>query len=308
MRVNVNGGHSRLTPGAGGYLDEVDCDRAVKDALISELRARGHEVSDSTSDASGQGRILREQAEMANSAGAELAVSIHLNSGGGTGTEVWYYGGSGEGERYASAISSRLASALGIPDRGAKASTGLYWLRKTRMTAVLVEVCFVDSEADRDAWGRTPVSSMAAAIADGIVGGGTSAVASGGTAVHQSSGGGGGNDSGALDVDGLWGPATTRALQRHFGTPCDGVVSSQGASYRGIVKAAAGGWEWTHDAHGSTVMRAIQSAVGAGADGLIGPNTINDLEEHYGVTPDGVLSRPSETVKRMQRALNDGSF
>lgn len=302
MRIDVNGGHSRLTPGAGGLLDEVDCDRAVKDALISELRARGHEVSDSTSDSLGQGRILAEQASSANASGAELAVSIHLNSGGGTGTEVWYYTGSDSGERCASAISSRLASALGIPDRGAKASTGLYWLRRTRMTAVLVEVCFVDREEDAAAWHRTPVSAMAAAIADGIVGGGT-AVQAPGSAPASSDG-----SSGGLDVDGLWGPATTRALQRHFGTPCDGVVSSQGASYRGIVRAAAGGWEWTSDAHGSVVMRAVQSAVGADADGLIGPNTINAVEAHYGVTPDGVLSRPSETVKRMQRALNDGSF
>lgn len=300
MRVNVNGGHSRLTPGAGGLLDEVDCDRAVKDALIAELRARGHDVSDSTSDSSGQGRILAEQASKANASGAELAVSIHLNSGGGTGTEVWYYTGSDSGERCASAISSRLASALGIPDRGAKASTGLYWLRRTRMTAVLVEVCFVDREEDAAAWHRTPVSAMAAAIADGIVGGGTAAQTS--APATASSGGSG------LDVDGLWGPATTRALQRHFGTPCDGVVSSQGVSYRRLVAAAAGGWEWTSDAHGSVVMRAVQSAVGADVDGLVGPKTIDAIESHYGVTPDGVLSRPSETVRRMQRALNDGAF
>ena len=46
MKIAVNGGHTPTSPGAGMYLDEVACDRAIKDALVAELRARGHEVAD----------------------------------------------------------------------------------------------------------------------------------------------------------------------------------------------------------------------------------------------------------------------
>ena len=33
MKITVNGGHTPTSPGARKYLDEVKCDRAVKDAL-----------------------------------------------------------------------------------------------------------------------------------------------------------------------------------------------------------------------------------------------------------------------------------
>ena len=45
--------------------------------------------------------------------------------------------------------------------------------------------------------------------------------------------------SGGIVVDGLWGEGTTLALQKHFGTPADGIVSSQEVANRGILKACA---------------------------------------------------------------------
>lgn len=111
-----------------------------------------------------------------------------------------------------------------------------------------------------------------------------------------------------IAVDGYWGQETTRALQKHFGTPCDGVVSSQYAGNRPILKACTGGFEWVSPAHGSMVVRAMQRAIGAGADGVIGRETVNALERHFGIPQDGHLSAPSNTVKRMQEALNAGRF
>lgn len=171
MKINVNGGHTPTAPGASGYLDELACDRAIKNELIRILRERGHDVSDSTSpDDKGANADLSYQASTANASGAELAVSIHLNAGGGTGTEVWYYPGSAEGANYASAVSSRVASALGLRDRGPKSSDGLYWLRSTSMTAILVEVCFVDTWADKVAYDAIGATGVATAIANAIVG------------------------------------------------------------------------------------------------------------------------------------------
>ena len=119
---------------------------------------------------------------------------------------------------------------------------------------------------------------------------------------------GGGGGGGGLNVDGYWGSATTRRLQEVLGTTADGVVSSQAASWKSKNPGLASGWEWVSDAQasGSPVIKALQSKVGAGADGLIGPATIRAIQSHYGTTVDGYFSEGSSCIMAMQRALNSG--
>lgn len=111
-----------------------------------------------------------------------------------------------------------------------------------------------------------------------------------------------------LAIDGFWGPATTRRLQEVLGTPVDGEIWGQWEGHRGILAAATGGWQWTDNAPGSTVIRALQMKLGVEADGIMGPATINALEAHYGFTPDGHLDAPSNTVAFLQTALSEGRF
>lgn len=116
-----------------------------------------------------------------------------------------------------------------------------------------------------------------------------------------------------IAVDGLWGDGTTRALQRHFGTPEDGVVSSQSSAWRASNPGLTTGWEWVAGPRGSRLVAAIQRAVGVTPDGLIGPDTINGIIRRFkaesGATvEDGKLDLNSPTVKAMQRALNEGHF
>jgi hypothetical protein len=111
-----------------------------------------------------------------------------------------------------------------------------------------------------------------------------------------------------LAVDGWWGSATTRALQTVFGTPVDGIVSSQSAYRKLRVKAATSGWEWTTRPRGSRLIAAMQAWLGVDADGIVGPDTINALTARMGLVPDGVLDGPSNTVRVMQRRLNAGTF
>nr|WP_300341091.1 N-acetylmuramoyl-L-alanine amidase [Actinomyces sp.] len=112
--------------------------------------------------------------------------------------------------------------------------------------------------------------------------------------------------SGGLTVDGWWGSATTRRLQEVLGTPVDGEVWGQWTGRRSILKAATTGWKWTGSPTGSAVIKAMQDRLGVGADGIMGPATINALEAHYGYPADGRLDGPSNTVKKMQTALNAG--
>lgn len=105
-----------------------------------------------------------------------------------------------------------------------------------------------------------------------------------------------------LTVDGVWGEATTKALQRYLGTKADGVISSQGAYGFPI-----GGLQEVHNPKGSQCVAALQKLLGVKADGLLGPNTVKALQRHLHTTADGVISRPtSQMVVALQKALNAG--
>lgn len=114
--------------------------------------------------------------------------------------------------------------------------------------------------------------------------------------------------SGGIAVDGIWGAATTSALQRVLKTTVDGIVSSQEAQNRGILKACAGGWQWVSRPQGSRMIIELQRKLGVAADGIMGAQTVNALERRYGFAPDGFLGYPSNTVKELQRRLNKGTF
>lgn len=116
-----------------------------------------------------------------------------------------------------------------------------------------------------------------------------------------------------ISVDGFWGKATTRALQRHFGTTVDGIVSSQNAAIRSTNGGLASGWEWSNSPRGSKLIKAMQRALKVKADGIMGPITINALIRHFQAQSgskiaDGKLDAKSITIKAMQRALNEGRF
>lgn len=169
MRIAIAGGHSAIARGASGYLDEYECDRAFVAQLIAAFDAQGWYVTDCSNEESDVYAELREECRIANASGADLFIAVHFNSGGGTGTEVWHYPYS-SAETYAQGVSRELASALGLPNRGAKSTTGLYVLNHTEMPAILIEVCFVDTEADAEAWHSTPWDDLVGAVVRGLGG------------------------------------------------------------------------------------------------------------------------------------------
>lgn len=116
-------------------------------------------------------------------------------------------------------------------------------------------------------------------------------------------------DGGKLKADGYWGPATTRALQRHFKTPVDGVVSDQYIGHHDDNPALTGGWEWNRKVKdGSKLIKAMQKWLKVEADGVIGPVTIKALQKKMGTHADGTLWRSSPCVKELQRRLNNGTL
>lgn len=171
MRIAIAGGHSKKAPGASGYLDEYECDRALVAQLIPALRAAGHTVTDCSNEMADQNSELAEEVRLANASGADLFLAVHLNAGGGTGTEAYTYTGTASqlAKDVCAKMSANVAAALGIRNRGAK-TAAFYVLRKTTMPAVLLEVCFVDNETDKAAWDRTSWEALTSAVVDAVGG------------------------------------------------------------------------------------------------------------------------------------------
>lgn len=91
-----------------------------------------------------------------NKHGYDLAIEIHLNAAGGTGSEVYYKHKSASGKKLAGAISKSIANTFGIRDRGAKVkinpSNGTDYfgfVRSCKCESLLIETVFIDTASDR---------------------------------------------------------------------------------------------------------------------------------------------------------------
>lgn len=171
MKIAIDMGHySSAERGAAAIGDEKAMVRDVGAKLIKRLEKSGYDVLlVSPEHAASTSESLKKRVEAANSWNADLLASIHMNAGGGNGCEVWI--GSEKG-RYVAEKVVRSIAELGFRDRGVKLQgrdgKGLYVLRHTRMTAILVEGCFVDSKRDMSLYDP---ERMAFAIWRGIVSG-----------------------------------------------------------------------------------------------------------------------------------------
>lgn len=170
MRIGINCGHTVSgTKGCGavGYIDESMETRRVGIKVERLLSAEGHNVYDCTDDySSSVNENLKKIVGMANKQPLDLFVSIHFNSGGGRGTEVFTYGG----EKYEEAVNiCNALSALGFRNRGVKDGGNLYVVRHTNAKAILVEVCFVDTD-DAELYKKIGADKVAQAICEAITG------------------------------------------------------------------------------------------------------------------------------------------
>ena len=144
--IGINAGHTKSGAGYGavGIIKESEHTRKVATSLKNYLEASGAQVRECTVDAAAsQNAYLSKVVTMANGQDLEWFISIHFNAGGGRGVEVYTY----QGRQYEDAIMvCRNIAALGFKNRGVKAGTGLYVIRKTKAKSMLIEVCFVDTQ------------------------------------------------------------------------------------------------------------------------------------------------------------------
>ncbi|WMC91270.1 N-acetylmuramoyl-L-alanine amidase [Kineothrix sp. MB12-C1] len=172
MTIGVNCGHTISGAGYGavGLIKESNHTRLVGYALMDKLRAAGVKVVDCTIDtANTQAEYLAAAVALANREDLDWFISIHFNASAahtGQGVEVYTY----EGRQYQDALDvcSNIAT-YGFKNRGVKAGSGLYVIRKTKAKSMLIEVCFCDNEQDVDLYNSIGgADTIAQAIFNGI--------------------------------------------------------------------------------------------------------------------------------------------
>ena len=99
---------------------------------------------------------LTDRIARVNKHGYDLAMEIHLNASGGTGSEVYYKHKSATGKKLAGAISKSIAKTFGIRDRGAKVKINpangtdyFGFVRSCKCESLLIETVFIDTASDR---------------------------------------------------------------------------------------------------------------------------------------------------------------
>ena len=117
----------------------------------------------------------------------------------------------------------------------------------------------------------------------------------------------------AISTDGWWGSETSAGFQRFMNAVMganlvvDGVISSQDAAMQTWCPGIVGGWEWVpyYQATGSPTITYMHKWLGNKAtNGKFSPTDIAALQKHYGVSVDGSLDGPSQTIKALQNEIN----
>lgn len=168
--VALDAGHGGADPGA------VYLGRQEKDDVLALILAVGDILEESGVDVyytrtTDVYETPYRKAGEANQAGADYFVSVHRNSSPApnqyTGVESLVYDISGEAARMAYNINERLER-VGFANQGVGERQDLVVLNSTDMPSVLVEVGFINTDAD-NALFDARFDSIAQAIAAGIL-------------------------------------------------------------------------------------------------------------------------------------------
>lgn len=172
-KVLLSAGHGNGDAGAVAQgTTEANETVQITDKVAAILRGWGkidvvvqsHNVGSLVAEINDANRILP-------SLNAGYAIQIHKNSGGGTGSEVWYpTGGDAFSRDSATKIANRMAETTGLRNRGIKAANTnrhgkLGWTDDTKSYALLIEAGFIDVDPVHDDMDN----KMAQGIARGIM-------------------------------------------------------------------------------------------------------------------------------------------
>ncbi len=158
MKIAISIGHGKSKTGGydsgavGGGYHEFRLAKEIGKYAGEELALYDCEVDiiNYNGDA-----YLTDRIAYINKGGYDLAMEIHLNAGGGTGTEVYYKNTNLTGKNLAAAISKSISVNLGTRNRGAKIKLSgdvdyFGFVRSVKKQSLLVETVFIDTASDRN--------------------------------------------------------------------------------------------------------------------------------------------------------------
>lgn len=151
MKIINNNGHTLNGKGRGaiGFIDESICTRQIGKYFIEGMKALNHTVYDTTIDKSES--YLTEAVNKANKYTVDYAITHHLNchsNSEANGVEVLIYD---LNDKKTYEVAKRICdeiSKLGFRNRGVKESKSLYWLRKNKNKAMIIEYLFCSNKND----------------------------------------------------------------------------------------------------------------------------------------------------------------
>ena len=149
FKLYLDPGHGGSDAGAvGNGIMEKDVTLSIAKQIRDILESEYQDVSVRMSRTGDTFPSLVQRTNEANSWGADYFMSIHINSGGGTGFETFVYRGSGKPvTTYQNDIHDEILKVIGLRDRGKK-QANFHVIRESRMPAILTENGFIDSASD----------------------------------------------------------------------------------------------------------------------------------------------------------------
>lgn len=170
--ANYGGGVISSADGTkSGGVNEYKYNKALAPYVVKWLETAGHKA---TLCIAPEGKLhsLNDEVNyfigLENKGDYDLAVQLHLNAFNtkACGTEAYAY--NSEGLKVAEAICKKLGTVW--KNRGAQIKTGLYWTRKTKAKAVLIESFFCDNASDYAKAKKLGYDAHGKLIAEGILG------------------------------------------------------------------------------------------------------------------------------------------
>lgn len=172
--VCLRGGHNNICGGAVAYLNEVEENRLVLEAVKKYLDKEGQNYYDCTPpDVRDKNSDLRIAVERANNLKADLFVSIHFNKAykhydGALGTECCVYSFNSPSVIIANRIIDNISN-LGFKKRELLFKPQFYELRETKCPSIIIEVCFVEAVEDVKLYKKIGYDKIGKVIAEAIL-------------------------------------------------------------------------------------------------------------------------------------------
>lgn len=170
--ANYGNGVISSADGTGcGGVNEYKYNKELAPYVVEWLKKAGHKATLCIAP-EGQLHSLNDEInyfiEEEGKQNYDLSVQLHLNAFNGSahGCEAYAYNEAGK------EVAARICEKLGTiwDNRGPQIKTGLYWTRKTKAKAVLIESFFCDSKSDYEKAKKLGFDAHAKLIVEGILG------------------------------------------------------------------------------------------------------------------------------------------